>query len=375
MQKKLLVLCGFMLATAAADLAAQNFFYSTQTLYPTTTGTALRDSLVIRYKPINVLSYSEARDTLFGVVHRHNDSVECVYSGHKLAMPLGVDPSDHLLMNNSADGINAEHGYPQSKGASTGNARSDMHHLFPARAGTNSARSNFPYANIPDNQVDTWYILNQSTTTDPPVVDRGKYSRLRTNTSFQPRDVTKGNVARAVFYFYTMYKAEADFADNAFFGLQRDTLCTWHMQDPVDSAEWHRTWVIARYQGNKPNPYVIDCSLVKRMYCNTIITDPCLALSVDRTWQQQVSALYAYPNPATTQLNIQAHLMQPARVSIDIIDLTGRRVHALVQDEERGEGEQLWQWSVPADLPNGLYFYRTTLNGQQSASQKFMLQR
>ncbi len=374
MQKNLRLFCGLMLAFLAVPLSAQNFFYSTQTLFPTTSGNALRDSLVIRYKPISVLSYSEARDTLAGIIYRQNDSVECIYSGYKLHLPLGVDPADHIFQSGGANGINTEHGYPQSMGASTGNARSDMHHLFPARAGTNSGRSNFPYANIPDNQVDTWFILNQATTTDPPLADRPKYSRLRTNTSFEPRAVSKGNVARAVFYFYTMYKAEADFADANFFANQRDTLCTWHMQDPVDSAEWHRTWQIARYQVNRPNPFVIDCSLVKRMYCNTIITDPCLALSVDRAWQAQVGALLAYPNPATHQLNIELHLLKSAKVRIDIIDLTGRSLYTIC-DEERGEGEQIWQWTIPADLHNGLYFYRATLDNQAQASQKFMLQR
>lgn len=372
MHKQLTLLVALCLVSAAASLSAQTF-YSTQTLFPTTTGTPLRDSLVSRYKPLNVLTYSEARDTMFGKIYKVNDSVECIYSGHKRYHTPGTDPSTNMLDGGSANGINAEHGYPQSKGAANGNAQSDMHHLFPARAGANSARSNWPYNNIPTNQVSYWYYLNQETPT-APTTNIDAYSRLRSNLFFEPRKQSKGNVARAVFYFYTMYKTEADLADPNFFIQQRDTLCTWHMIDPVDSAEWHRTWQIAQYQTGKPNPFVLDCSLVKRMYCNTIITNPCMATSTDRLWQSTVEMVQAYPNPVAHQANIFVQLLQPAQVRVSILDLLGREI-AVVADEYREAGEQLWQWQPSPELGDGVYFYRVQINGQQQVTHKLQLLR
>ena len=64
-------------------------------------------------------------------------------------------------------------------------------------------------------------------------------------------------------YFYTMY---SDVADNNFWGLQKETLFSWHLGDYPDIDEINRTWAIASYQQNKPNPFVIDNSLIERIY-------------------------------------------------------------------------------------------------------------
>jgi len=370
MHSKITIL--FALLGLSAHSFAQSF-YSSQTLFPTTTGTPLRDSLINRYKPLNVLDYDNARDTLFGVIDKKNDSVECVYTGFKRYHLPGTDPSTNLNDGGSANGINAEHGYPQSKGAASGNARSNMHHLFPARAGANSGRSNLPYNNIASNLVNTWFYLDQSTSSTPSS-NIDAYSRLRTALFFEPRRQSKGNVARAVFYFYTMYKAEADIADPNFFIQQRDTLCTWHILDPVDSTEWHRTWKIAQYQDGKPNPFILDCSLVKRMYCNTIIANPCTATSTDRLWQNSVEMVQAYPNPMSHRANIFVSLLQPAQVRVSILDMLGREI-AVVADEYREAGEQIWDWTPEQNLGNGMYFYRIQINGQQQVTHKIQLLR
>ena len=70
-------------------------------------------------------------------------------------------------------------------------------------------------------------------------------------------------MARTMFYFYTMY---LDIADEYFFEVQKDILNTWHAQDPVNEDEISRTWQIAEYQENKPNPFILDESLVERSY-------------------------------------------------------------------------------------------------------------
>jgi hypothetical protein len=66
-----------------------------------------------------------------------------------------------------------------------------------------------------------------------------------------------------MFYFYTMY---SDVADDDFFEGQKEVLQAWHEQDPANEDEILRTWKIADYQEDKPNPFILDETLVERAY-------------------------------------------------------------------------------------------------------------
>ena len=136
-----------------------------QPVFPTLSGNDLLENVLISYKPATVLDYGEARDFMYAELDKQGDSVRCVYSGHALYLPVGVDPSAHLYMNGAANGINTEHSYPRSKGADeddgNGKGFSDLHHLFPTRAAVNSARGNFPFAEIPDDQATSWYYRDE----------------------------------------------------------------------------------------------------------------------------------------------------------------------------------------------------------------------
>ena len=116
--------------------------------------------------------------------------------------PNDPNPIGTLIRNGSSSGINTEHTFPQSKGARNGNARSDMHHLFPARAGVNEARSNYPFGEIKDSRTDRWYY-KAITKRSIPTVGIDEYSESIRGL-FEPREDHKGNVARAMFYFYTI---------------------------------------------------------------------------------------------------------------------------------------------------------------------------
>ncbi|RMF22906.1 MAG: hypothetical protein D6765_13770, partial [Bacteroidetes bacterium] len=234
-----------------------------QPVFPGLTGDALLDSLRAHYSPTTILNNADARDTLFARIYNHDDSLTCVYTGFTIWLDPTQDPTQAAFMNGGPDAINTEHTYPQSFGA-TGLARSDMHHLFPTRLSANDARANDPFAEIPDESTERWFYLDQVLTT-PPATHRERYSEDRPD-AFEPREDHKGNVARAMFYFYTIYREQADAANAAFFESQRPTLCQWHFLDPVDALEWERTFKIAAYQGN-PNPFVLDCTLPERSYC------------------------------------------------------------------------------------------------------------
>ncbi len=227
-------------------------------LYPELTGQALIDQLRADYKPSHVLSYDDARDTMFAVIDNQNGDVSCVYSGYTISIDPQADPSTDAYNKD----MNTEHTWPQSKGADSGNAKSDLHHLFPCRAPVNSSRGNDPYAEINDSATDTWWRLDYSQSTIPTsVID--EYSEKDNSGYFEPREDHKGNAARAVFYWYTMYKEQAD---TNFFNIQKETLRQWNLQDDVDQAELDRTALVANYQDGRENPFVLDTTLVRRAY-------------------------------------------------------------------------------------------------------------
>ena len=105
------------------------FYLSAQFLTPIhtdLTGEELLAALVLDFKTSTVLSSGEARDLLYAEIDNQNDTVYGIYTQHGIFLPEGVDPSIHVFMNGDANGINAEHVFPQSKGASSGNPNTDL---------------------------------------------------------------------------------------------------------------------------------------------------------------------------------------------------------------------------------------------------------
>ena len=240
-------------------LIASNATAQTDIL-PDLYGDELIEALAEMYSPDQLLSLAQAKDTLYSVIDLENDSVRCIYSGRAIHVPEGEDPSQAVFQN--GQGINLEHLWPQSKGAGDGtDGQTDMHHLAPSRVDVNSMRANNIFSEVPDNQTDKWYYLNFSLMSVPgEMID--VYSEADA-LAFEPREDRKGDVARAMFYFYAIHNADAD---EAFFEEQMATLCAWHLADPVDQAEIDRSELIASYQGNV-NPFVHDCTLPSRAFC------------------------------------------------------------------------------------------------------------
>ncbi|MHB2224415.1 lamin tail domain-containing protein [Calditrichota bacterium LG24] len=241
-----------LLLLSVAGLFAQ------ESIFPNLTGQELIDSLRFYYKPATVLSYDEARDVMFSEIDNYNDSVSCVYSGYTIYIDPTQDPSADAYTK----GMNTEHTWPQSYGTDTGNANSDLHHLFPCREQVNSSRSNDPFKDIPDQDTDKWWRNDYYLTVIPDAyID--EYSEKDYDGWFEPREDHKGNAARAIFYIYTMYKEQLD---TSFFELQKYTLRRWHNIDTVDARERERNARIAPYQDNKENPFILDSTLVRRAY-------------------------------------------------------------------------------------------------------------
>lgn len=219
------------------------------------------------YKPGTVYSYNTARDSMLARVFNVNDVVTCVYTGTTMLIPFG-HPTPRDFANANVPSFNTEHVFPQSMGALNGNANSDMHHLMPTRSDVNSSRSNTLFGYVAEANVTRWWGPSGGTTTKP-APPLAPFSRTYSNIAFEPRDAYKGDIARAAFYFYTMYTTETTTStDPLFFNKMRDALRGFHIADPVDSFEYARTQNIARMQGNKANPFIIDTTLVRRIFFN-----------------------------------------------------------------------------------------------------------
>ncbi len=270
-----------------------NAQFAHESVFPNINGNTLRDALVDNYKTSTVLTYGEARDTFMRNIDAVDNVLECVYTGFKITLDPSLDPTTDAF----SKGINTEHTYPRSKGAfENTNAYSDMHHLFPTRERANSDRGSLILAEVPDNQADKWY-LDDDIITNVPSSNIDLYSELLTNNSFEPREQHKGDVARAYFYFYTMYKSQADVAAPNFFELQREEMCNWHFLDPVDEKEWNRNNKIAQYQDGKKNPFILDCRLA-RLYCGEI-SEGCTSVKAKDI---VIESLLSIPNPAYDRL-------------------------------------------------------------------------
>ncbi|MEB3327849.1 MAG: endonuclease [Candidatus Sericytochromatia bacterium] len=199
-------------------------------------------NVVARHKD---LGYDNARDVMFADVDDpdNDDVVSCVYIGRAL---------DRVRDRGSAfrngNGLNAEHTWPQSKGAA-GAAKADLHHLFPADVKANGIRGSYPFGVV----------------SRPEWSDGG--SVLGRNTSqqrvFQPRSKQWGDTARAIFYFYTVYGLSGRL-DLSNFRIEEPVLRRWHEQDPPSAEERLRNDAVFAVQGNR-NPYVDHPEFVARV--------------------------------------------------------------------------------------------------------------
>ena len=261
--------------------------------------------------------------------------------GHAVYLDPTQDPTQYVYLNGSTLGMNTEHAYPQSKGAADGNARSDMHHLFPARIPVNEARGDVPYLDIPDAQTQKWFRGAQVFLT-MPAQNKDLYAEFRTG-SFEPRESVKGDLARAVFYFYTMYRSQANLADPNFFELQRPTLCQWDAQDPADAAELVKTWRIAPYQEGKPNPFIVDCTLAHRTWCPEVAAN--CVLGAREPFVPANLAMRLSPHPATAQSRLEMTLPFGGNIRGRILSLLGQEL-AVFQSDSAPAGA----FVLPLDL-------------------------
>ena len=270
----LAALAALALALAAPAALGQTPGPQAGPLYPDLSGAALRDALRRDYAPTRTLGYGPARDSLYAYRQRTAGAVCGVYTGFCVTLTPGVDPSTSAFQQ----GVNAEHAWPQSRGAADEPQRSDLHALFPARATVNSARGNHPYAEVPDDQATAWYRLADSQSHTPTVAldewseradgypGTGTADGPTYAARFEPRESAAGDVARAVAYFAAVHEAAVGAAgERQFLTTMLADLRAWNAQDPPDDAERAASAWTAGLQGTG-NPFVADPTLLDRAF-------------------------------------------------------------------------------------------------------------
>ena len=194
-----------------------------------------------------------ARSKMYNYIDNKNNVITGVYSGYQVDWTYGGTGTNPAP-------INCEHTVPQSYFGKAEPMKSDIHHLFPTYGSWNSTRSNYPFDEIDDNETDKWMYMGSSIASIPSsnINEYSEYASSR----FEPREDHKGNCARAIFYFYTMYPTQAGDIGKV---ADIEVLYDWHLNDPVDAAEIKRNDDIEKYQGDR-NPYIDYPELVARAF-------------------------------------------------------------------------------------------------------------
>jgi endonuclease I len=310
MMRALLVL--LLLSAAASTSAAQGGTVGGP-ICPGLYGWQAERCVRLNYAPANVLDYDAARDSMFAVVWRQTEVVrdttiavnnlvrDTTITADTLRFVEGLyggaraffDPDSAGSPRRQAQDLynfNTEHIWPQSRGASRGAARSDLHHLAPTFGPFNSARSNRAFT---DNwrHIYKWhkgrttrYVnsdgnparrdLSSGTESDFQRApdDGNSYESVAEQGRFVPRYAARGPAARAAAYFLVMYGAEARSAGEgfAFIGAMLDEIQAWadwghNPQWMPTQAEDDRNAHVERIQGNR-NPFVDDPTLFDRVF-------------------------------------------------------------------------------------------------------------
>lgn len=202
---------------------------------------------------------------------RSNDQVWDMYSNYSYSFP----------QYGAAKGMNIEHSVPKSWWGDAADydgttpltrfqydGSYDLHHLTPADANANQAKSNYPLGEVVTPSFDNGVSK----------VGTG-YANGKATNLFEPADEYKGDFARMYLYFVTCYQnyswkssATTMFAQNTYptlnaYGLS--LLLKWHRQDPVSEKEINRNNAVYSFQGNR-NPYIDYPNMVEYIWGDSI---------------------------------------------------------------------------------------------------------
>lgn len=255
----------FFTITIQLSLFAQvpaNYYNSAVGLTEYTLKTELKDIINNNY---NSLSYN----TLYTVFETSDADSYYENDGTVLDMyseiPSGADSYSYAqIYSNRCTGsasytaenecYNREHIVPQIVFNYQFPMKSDAHFVFPVDGYVNLKRSSYAYGEV---STAVWTSSNGSKKGNNTTAGYSSYV-------FEPIDEFKGDIARALFYFATMYEDSVANWNHTMFNNTSDQvfedwflaiILDWHENDPVDARDIQRNNVIYSYQNNA-NPFV-----------------------------------------------------------------------------------------------------------------------
>ena len=218
----------------------ESYYASTQNLSEEALKTALQT--LLNNNTIS-LGYNMARDSMYLKVDNKKvngqgaavNTLESVYTGQ-----LAAGFTDRIDLQNNY-GFNCEHTFPQSMFNSNEPELSDMFHLYPCDATSNSARGNLGFGIV----------------TTPTWQNGGS---MVGNGVFEPRDAQKGRSARSVLYCLMRFGNQGTFVNVT----QEQVLKNWNYTFLPDSIEQRRCNDIFSLQHNR-NPFIDHPLMAKRI--------------------------------------------------------------------------------------------------------------
>ena len=302
----------------------------------------------------NQLGYSNARRAMYAYIENEGDTITCVYSGFFQLNPYG----NEITYPNP---INTEHTVPQSFFSSSEPMQSDIHHLFPTYGDWNSTRANSPFREIDDPTTTKWMRGNSSQPNTPTsAIDEYSESNIGGGgaTYFESREDHKGDLVRAVAYFYTMYPNVGQISDL----LDAETLCLWNTMDPPSAKDAERNDEVEQYQGNR-NPYSDYPELVERAFPENFMCpepqDTTMDTTVALLQLELENSVQVSPNPIQDKFMLDLDLGEGGPLEVSIFNAQG----SLVQNEifEAVAGENRFEIRNE-NLSTGLYLLRIEIN-------------
>lgn len=216
-------------------------------------GETVKETLRRLYKDHKVVSYKQSRIIMYNQVDCEDGHINLIYGDNTYDWKCGGSSIP------SATVVNAEHIVPQSFFGKKNPMVSDLHHLFSAPSKLNNRRSNYVFKQMDYDQCLEFCRDNSCSTTRPSNPD--EYSCLGNDKkSWMPIKKDRGTVARAIFYFFTMY----DDVDISRVG-DVNTFKQWNRDFPPSDADKLRNYNINMTQGNS-NPYIEDYTLVEKVF-------------------------------------------------------------------------------------------------------------
>lgn len=188
------------------------------------------------------LGYSPGRNKMFMEFDNQKingqgasvNTLEGVYTGQKITNYANRSHAQSM-------GFNTEHTFPQGFFSSGEPMKSDLHHLYPTNSTANSQRGNLPFG-----------VVTGSTTWSVGGSKKG-------GGVFEPRDVHKGAVARAMMYFVLRYQNYSNFLTS-----QESILRKWHKDYQPTTIDKKRNQAISLLQKNR-NPFVDYPQYIERI--------------------------------------------------------------------------------------------------------------